>query len=168
MVFRWYVNQNNLSIGGGSAGGLLMGVVINKKPKLYNNTILEVPFVDCLTTMLDEKIPLTTAEYEEWGNPSINKEVYKYLSEYSPLDNIKNKNYPNILVITSLNDTRVNCIEPIKYCAKMRDVVNVFNSNKRTLLMKTDLISGHSGTSERYQSMKNEAFKYAFILKNDT
>lgn len=167
LINNKYVNENNLSIAGGSAGGLLMGAVINKKPKLYKNTILEVPFVDCLTTMLDETIPLTTGEYEEWGNPSENKKVYKYLLEYSPLDNIKNKKYPNILIITSLNDTRVNCIEPIKYCAKMRDIANVFNNNKRKLLMKTDLISGHSGTSERYQSMKNEAFKYSFILKNN-
>ena len=163
LINKKYVDSNNLSIFGGSAGGLLIGAVINKEPLLYKNAILNVPFVDCLTTMLDKSLPLTTTEYHEWGNPDKNKTIYDYILSYSPIDNIGNKLYPNILINTSLNDTRVNYVEPVKYCAKMRDMAECFK-NKRKIIMKVDLKSGHSGSSERYITMKNKAFEYAFIL----
>ncbi len=159
-----YISKQKLSISGGSAGGLLIGAVINKKPSLYKTAILEVPFVDCLTTMLDSSIPLTTGEYEEWGNPEKYKTFYKYILSYSPIDNIKNKLYPNILITSGINDTRVGFWEPVKYCAKMRKIVSSFKKN-RDIMMKIDLNSGHGGSSERYKYMQDEAFKYAFIIK---
>ena len=110
-----YVSADGLSISGGSAGGLLIGSVINKKPSLYKSAILDVPFVDCLTTMLDSSLPLTTGEYLEWGNPEKSKTVYKYMLSYSPIDNIKDQKYPNILITTGINDTRVAFWEPVKY-----------------------------------------------------
>jgi len=164
LIKNKYVSSDKLSIGGGSAGGLLVGAAINKNPKLFRTAILEVPFVDCLTTMLNSKLPLTTGEYEEWGNPEKFKSIYKYMLSYSPIDNIKNKNYPNILITTSVNDTRVGFWEPVKYCAKLRKEVDIFKKN-RCLMMKVDLCSGHSGTSERYKYMLEEAFKYAFLIK---
>ena len=164
LIKNKYVSSDKLSIGGGSAGGLLVGATINKNPKLFRTAILEVPFVDCLTTMLNSKLPLTTGEYEEWGNPEKFKSIYKYMLSYSPIDNIKNKNYPNILITTSVNDTRVGFWEPVKYCAKLRKEVDIFKKN-RCLMMKVDLCSGHSGTSERYKYMLEEAFKYAFLIK---
>ena len=133
-------------------------------PELFSVAVLEVPFVDCLTTMLDPTIPLTTGEYEEWGNPLTNKKYYKYILSYSPIDNIKNLDYPNLLITTSINDTRVAYWEPIKYGAKMRKIADVFDLHK-DLLLKIDMNSGHSGTSERYQYYREEAFKYAYILK---
>ena len=164
LIKNKYVSSDKLSIGGGSAGGLLVGATINKNPKLFRTAILEVPFVDCLTTMLNSKLPLTTGEYEEWGNPEKFKSIYKYMLSYSPIDNIKNKNYPNILITTSVNDTRGGFWEPVKYCAKLRKEVDIFKKN-RCLMMKVDLCSGHSGTSERYKYMLEEAFKYAFLIK---
>jgi len=164
LIKNGYISKNKLSISGGSAGGLLIGAVINKKPSLYKNAILEVPFVDCLTTMLDSSLPLTTGEYEEWGNPEKYKTIYKYILSYSPIDNIKNKIYPNILITTGINDTRVGFWEPVKYCAKMRKTVDSFKKN-RDIMMKIDLNSGHGGSSERYKFMEDEAFKYAFIIK---
>jgi len=159
-----YVSADGLSISGGSAGGLLIGNVVNKKPSLYKSAILDVPFVDCLTTMLDSSLPLTTGEYLEWGNPEKSKTVYKYMLSYSPIDNIKDKKYPNILITTGINDTRVAFWEPVKYCAKMRKVVSSFK-DERDLMMKIDLNAGHGGASGRYQYMKDEAFKYAFLIK---
>lgn len=159
-----YVSVDGLSISGGSAGGLLIGNVVNKKPSLYKSAILDVPFVDCLTTMLDSSLPLTTGEYLEWGNPEKSKTVYKYMLSYSPIDNIKDKKYPNILITTGINDTRVAFWEPVKYCAKMRKVVSSFK-DERDLMMKIDLNAGHGGASGRYQYMKDEAFKYAFLIK---
>jgi oligopeptidase B len=159
-----YVSVDGLSISGGSAGGLLIGNVVNKKPSLYKSAILDVPFVDCLTTMLDSSLPLTTGEYLEWGNPEKSKTVYKYMLSYSPIDNIKDKKYPNILITTGINDTRVAFWEPVKYCAKMRKVVSSFK-DERDLMMKIDLNAGHGGASGRYQYMRDEAFKYAFLIK---
>jgi len=164
LIQQKYVSKTRLSISGGSAGGLLIGAVINKKPSLYKTAILDVPFVDCLTTMLDSTIPLTTGEYEEWGNPEKYKTFYKYILSYSPIDNIKNKKYPNILITTGINDTRVGFWEPVKYCAKMRKIVSSFKK-ERNIMMKIDLNSGHGGSSERYKFMQDEAFKYTFIIK---
>ena len=160
-----YVSADGLSISGGSAGGLLIGNVVNKKPSLYKSAILDVPFVDCLTTMLDSSLPLTTGEYLEWGNPEKSKTVYKYMLSYSPIDNIKDQKYPNILITTGINDTRVAFWEPVKYCAKMRKVVSSFKKDDRDIMMKIDLNAGHGGASGRYQYMKDEAFKYAFLIK---
>ena len=164
LIKNKYVSADGLSISGGSAGGLLIGNVINQKPSLYKSAILDVPFVDCLTTMLDSSLPLTTGEYLEWGNPEKYKTVYKYMLSYSPIDNIKDKKYPNIFIITGINDTRVAFWEPVKYCAKLRKIVKSFKDD-RNLMMNVDLNAGHGGASGRYQYMKDEALKYAFLIK---
>tara|TARA_B110000208_G_scaffold189018_1_gene249774 strand:+ start:485 stop:2449 length:1965 start_codon:yes stop_codon:yes gene_type:complete len=155
-----YVDKNNLFINGGSAGGLLIGAVINMRPDLYNSAILDVPFLDCLTTMLDSSLPLTIGEYEEWGNPQYDN-YYEYILSYSPMDNIKKQYYPNILLTTSLNDTHVGFWEPVKYYAKLKD----YNLNSQVFL-KINLEAGHQSTSERYEFLREVAFKYVFILSN--
>ena len=160
LIDNKYIDKNNLFINGGSAGGLLIGAVINKRPDLYNSAILDVPFLDCLTTMSDPNLPLTIGEYEEWGNPD-KKKYYNYIQSYSPIDNIQKQFYPNILITTSLNDTHVGFWEPIKYYAKLKD----YNENEQVLL-KINLEAGHQSTSERYKFLKEMAFKYAFVLAN--
>lgn len=145
---------------GGSAGGLLMGAISNMAPELYKGIIAEVPFVDVLTTMLDETIPLTTGEYDEWGNPNI-KEYYDYIKSYSPYDNVEKKCYPNMLITSGYYDSQVQYWEPAKWTAKLRDN-NTCNS---AILLKTDMSSGHSGKSGRYNYLKDIAFNYAFVLK---
>jgi len=145
---------------GGSAGGLLMGAISNMAPELYKGIIAEVPFVDVLTTMLDETIPLTTGEYDEWGNPNI-KEYYDYIKSYSPYDNVEKKCYPNMLITSGYYDSQVQYWEPAKWTAKLRDN-NTCNS---VILLKTDMSSGHSGKSGRYNYLKDIAFNYAFVLK---
>ena len=129
---------------GGSAGGLLMGAVINYEPELYAGIVSAVPFVDVLTTMSDESIPLTTFEYDEWGNPA-NKDEYFYMKTYSPYDNIKKQNYPNIFITTSLFDNRVLFDEPVKYAAKLR----YYKKDKNILLLKTEMKAGHGGKTGR-------------------
>ena len=144
---------------GGSAGGLLMGVVINMEPELFNGVIAAVPFVDVMTTMLDESIPLTTLEYDEWGNPN-DLEFYNYMLSYSPYDNVSNFNYPNLLITTGLHDSQVQYWEPAKWIAKLRD----YNRSKNHLLLHTNMDTGHGGASGRFNALKEIAMEYAFLI----
>lgn len=157
-----YTSPKHLYAMGGSAGGLLMGAVMNEAPELFNGIIAQVPFVDVVTTMLDDSIPLTTGEYDEWGNPN-EKEYYDYMKSYSPYDNVEKKDYPNILVTTGFNDSQVQYWEPAKWVAKLRDL----KTDNRILLFKTDMSSGHSGASGRFEGLKEDALEYAFLLKVD-
>ncbi len=144
---------------GGSAGGLLVGVVVNERPDLFGAALALVPFVDVVTTMLDESIPLTVGEFEEWGNPK-DDEYYAYMKSYSPYDNVTGQDYPAILVTTGLNDTRVAFWEPAKWVAKLR----VTKTDARPLLLKTELGAGHGGPSGRYNAWRERSFWYAFAL----
>ena len=159
LVDSGYTSPGHLYADGASAGGLLMGAVLNMAPQLYNGVIAGVPFVDVLTTMLDPDIPLTTGEYDEWGNPNI-KEYYDYIKTYSPYDNVERMAYPNILVETGLNDSQVQYWEPAKWAAKLRDL----KTDKNLLVLKTDMDVGHGGKSGRFESLKLVALEYAFIL----
>lgn len=154
-----YTSNKHLYAYGGSAGGLLMGAIINMNPELYNGVLAAVPFVDVVTTMLDDTIPLTTGEYDEWGNPN-NEEYYHYMTSYSPYDNVEAKDYPNMLVTTGLHDSQVQYWEPAKWVAKLRELKT--DSNK--LLLQTDMESGHGGASGRFESLKEVALEYAFLL----
>jgi oligopeptidase B len=144
---------------GGSAGGLLMGAVTNMRPDLFAVVVAMVPFVDALTTELDETLPLTVGEWEEWGNPK-QKEYYDYIKSYSPYDNVGAAKYPNILITAGLNDPRVSYWEPAKWTAKLRAV----KKDGHMLLLKTNMDSGHGGASGRYEHWKENAFNYAFLL----
>ncbi len=144
---------------GGSAGGLLMGAVINLAPELYNGVVAQVPFVDVVTTMLDDSIPLTTGEYDEWGNPN-EKEYYEYMKSYSPYDNVTNKSYPNMLVTTGLHDSQVQYWEPAKWVARLR----AQNKNTSQLYLQTNMEAGHGGASGRFEALKEVAAEYAFLL----
>ena len=144
---------------GGSAGGLLMGAVINLAPELYNGVVAQVPFVDVVTTMLDDSIPLTTGEYDEWGNPN-ERNYYEYMKSYSPYDNITNKLYPNMLVTTGLHDSQVQYWEPAKWVARLRSQ----NKNTSQLYLKTNMEAGHGGASGRFEALKEVATEYAFLL----
>src|SRR5699024_4622873 len=144
---------------GGSAGGLLMGAVINMAPELYRGVVAQVPFVDVLTTMLDASIPLTTGEYEEWGDPA-DKDVYFRLKSYSPYDNVEAKAYPHLLVTTGLHDSQVQYWEPAKWVAKLREL----KTDNNLLLLETDMSAGHGGKSGRFNRLRNTARVYAFIL----
>ena len=159
LIEEEYTNSDRLFIRGGSAGGLLMGAVLNMRPDLFEGAIAAVPFVDVVTTMLDESIPLTTSEYDEWGNPNV-KEYYDYILSYSPYDNVEAKDYPNILVLTSLHDSQVQYWEPAKWVAKLRAMKT--DSNK--LLLRTKMEAGHGGVSGRYKQYRERAFMYAFLL----
>jgi oligopeptidase B len=136
-----------------------MGAVINLAPELYNGVIAAVPFVDVVTTMLDETIPLTTSEYDEWGNPN-DKSYYKYMISYSPYDNVKEINYPNILVTSGLHDSQVQYWEPAKWVAKLREL----KTDKNNLFLNTDMDTGHGGSSGRFEALKDLAKEYAFLL----
>ena len=144
---------------GGSAGGLLMGAVINYEPELYSGIVSAVPFVDVLTTMSDESIPLTTFEYDEWGNPA-NKDEYFYMKTYSPYDNIKKQNYPAVLVTTSLFDSQVQYFEPAKYVPKLRE----HTTSDNPVFLNINLVGGHGGKSGRLESLNETALDYSFIL----
>ncbi|PIA77484.1 oligopeptidase B [Gaetbulibacter sp. 4G1] len=159
LIEQNYTSNKHLYAYGGSAGGLLMGVVINMNPELYHGILAAVPFVDVVTTMLDDTIPLTTGEYDEWGNPN-EKEYYSYMKSYSPYDNLEAKTYPNMLVTTGLHDSQVQYWEPAKWVAKLRELKK--DNNK--LLLYTDMDSGHGGASGRFESLKEVALEYAFIL----
>ncbi|SHG36724.1 S9 family peptidase [Chryseobacterium sp. OV279] len=155
-----YTSSNHMYAMGGSAGGLLVGAVVNYEPKLFNGIVAQVPFVDVVTTMLDETIPLTTGEYDEWGNPN-DKEYYEYMKDYSPYDNVEAKDYPHMLITTGLHDSQVQYWEPAKWTAKMREL----KTDDHLLLFKTDMSSGHGGASGRFESLKEDALEYAFLLK---
>jgi oligopeptidase B len=161
LIAEGIVTPDKLSIEGRSAGGLLIGSVINMNPELFKVAIAEVPFVDALNTMLDPTIPLTVNEYLEWGNPE-DPVYYDYIASYSPYDNVSAKNYPILLITGGLNDPRVGYWEPAKLAAKLR----VSKTDENILLLKTNLGSGHFGASGRYDILKEKAFKYAFIIKN--
>ncbi len=154
-----YTSSNHLYAMGGSAGGLLMGVIVNLNPELYNGVVSSVPFVDVVTTMLDDKIPLTTGEYDEWGNPN-EKKFYDYIKSYSPYDNVIAQNYPNILVTTGLHDSQVQYWEPAKWVAKLREL----KTDNKILLLHTNMDAGHGGASGRFEAIKEVAEEYAFIL----
>jgi len=159
LINQNYTSKNHLYAYGGSAGGLLMGTIINLNPKLYKGIIAAVPFVDVLTTMLDDSIPLTTGEYDEWGNPNEN-EYYHYMKSYSPYDNVEAKSYPNMLVTTGLHDSQVQYWESAKWVAKLRD----YKTDSNKLLLHIDMKSGHGGASGRFESLKEVALEYAFLL----
>jgi oligopeptidase B len=159
-----YTATERLAIMGGSAGGLLMGAVLNMRPELFHAAIAKVPFVDTLNTMLDPTLPLTIAEYEEWGNPE-QEEFYRYIRSYSPYDNVAPGEYPAMLVTAGLNDPRVSYWEPAKWVAKLRALkTDLRMTDSNILLFKTDLGSGHFGPSGRYEGIKEVAFDYAFLL----
>ena len=159
LINQGYGNSKNVYAMGGSAGGLLMGAIINMEPELYTGIISAVPFVDVVTTMSDETIPLTTFEYKEWGNPA-NEDEYNYIKSYSPYDNIKPSNYPAVLVTSSLHDSQVQYYEPAKYVPKLRE--NSTSGNP--ILMKMNLVGGHAGKSGRLNALEESALDNAFLL----
>lgn len=156
-----YTNAEKIFAYGGSAGGLLMGAVLNLEPTLFKGILAAVPFVDVMTTMFDETIPLTTSEYDEWGNPN-NEKYYKYMLSYSPIDNIEAKPYTNLLITTGYHDSQVQYWEPLKWVAKLRD----YRTDKSKLLMlNTQMEAGHGGASGRYRRFREKSLEYAFFLK---
>ena len=154
-----FTSSEHLYAEGGSAGGLLMGVIINEAPQLYNGVIAQVPFVDVITTMLDDSIPLTTGEYDEWGNPN-NKKYYDYMLSYSPYDNVKAQKYPNMYVSTGLHDSQVQYWEPAKWVAKLRNM----KTNDNLLFLDTNMDAGHGGASGRFEALKDLAKEFSFLL----
>ena len=159
LIAEGYTSPEHLYARGGSAGGLLMGAVVNMAPDLYNGVSTRVPFVDVVTTMLDESIPLTASEWDEWGDPR-EKEFYDYMLSYSPYDQVSRQDYPNILVTTGLHDSQVQYWEPAKWVAKLRD----HKTDDNLLLLKTDMEAGHSGKTGRFQRLEDDALYYSFLL----
>lgn len=159
LIEQKYTSADHLYAQGGSAGGLLMGAIVNMNPELYNGVLSAVPFVDVVSTMWDESIPLTTNEFDEWGNPK-NLESYEYMMSYSPYDNVANQNYPNMLVTTGLFDSQVQYWEPAKWVAKLRDM----KTDDNLLILDTDMEAGHGGASGRFKRYKTTALQYAFLL----
>jgi oligopeptidase B len=159
LIAEKFTNPKKLFAAGGSAGGLLMGAIANMRPDLFKGIIAAVPFVDVVTTMLDDSIPLTTSEFDEWGNPK-EKEYYDYMLSYSPYDNVKARDYPAMLVTTGLHDSQVQYFEPAKWAAKLRDL----KTDNNLLLLHTNMEAGHGGTSGRFRRYKETALSYAFIL----
>ncbi|MEZ4464524.1 MAG: prolyl oligopeptidase family serine peptidase [bacterium] len=160
LVQQGYAAPDQVFAGGGSAGGLLIGAVMNLRPDLYRGLHAAVPFVDVVTTMLDESIPLTTGEYDEWGNPN-EKASYDYMLSYSPYDNLKATAYPHLIVTTGLHDSQVQYFEPAKWVAKQRSL----RTDDHLLLLDTDMDSGHGGASGRYKRYEKTALVYAFFLQ---
>ncbi len=159
LIDQKYTSPQHLYAEGGSAGGLLMGAVINMAPELYHGVIAQVPFVDVITTMLDDTIPLTTGEYDEWGNPNI-KKYYDYMKSYSPYDNVMAQDYPNMYVSTGLHDSQVQYWEPAKWVAKLR----ALKTDKNLLLLDTNMDAGHGGASGRFEALKELAKEFSFLL----
>ena len=154
-----YTNKDKLFAMGGSAGGLLMGAIVNLRPDMFKGIVASVPFVDVVTTMLDESIPLTTGEYDEWGNPN-DKEYYDYILSYSPYDNVEAKDYPAMLITTGLHDSQVQYFEPAKWVAKLRDM----KTDDNILLLHTNMDAGHGGQSGRFRVHTETAMEFAFML----
>jgi oligopeptidase B len=163
LINKGYTSESRLAIRGRSAGGLLIGAVVNARPDLFGCAVAQVPFVDVVTTMLDGSLPLTVNEYEEWGNPS-ELEYYQYMKGYSPYDNVAPGSHPAMLVTGGLNDPRVSYWEPAKWVAKLRAV----EQGDVPILLKTQMGAGHSGPSGRYESWREEAFVTAFVLSRLT
>ena len=159
LIEKNYTSTKHLYAMGGSAGGLLMGAVMNMSPETYNGVVAQVPFVDVVTTMLDDSIPLTTGEYDEWGNPNI-KKYYDYMKSYSPYDNVTTQNYPNTLITTGFHDSQVQYFEPAKWTAKLREL----KTDDNLLLFKCEMSTGHGGASGRFEALKEVAEEYAFIF----
>jgi oligopeptidase B len=159
VISEGYTSAEHLYAEGGSAGGLLMGVILNEAPELYNGVIAQVPFVDVVTTMLDDSIPLTTGEYDEWGNPN-NKKYYDYMLSYSPYDNVKAQKYPNMYVSTGLHDSQVQYWEPAKWVAKLRNL----KTDDNILFLDTNMDAGHGGASGRFEALKDLAKEFSFLL----
>ncbi|HKA92556.1 MAG TPA: S9 family peptidase [Acidimicrobiia bacterium] len=160
VIEEGYVARDRLAVRGGSAGGLLMGAVANHRPDLFRAIVAEVPFVDSLTTILDETLPLTVTEWEEWGNPVADPEIYKVMKAYAPYDNVEAKGYPAMLVTGGLNDPRVSYWEPAKWVAKLRTM----KTDDNPLLLKTEMGAGHAGPSGRYDAWRDESLVLAFLL----
>jgi oligopeptidase B len=159
LIAKKYTSKGHLYANGGSAGGLLMGAIYQMAPELWNGVVADVPFVDVITTMSDPTIPLTTNEYDEWGNPA-NKEAYDYMKSYSPYDNVEKKAYPHLLVTTGLHDSQVQYFEPAKWVARLR----MLKTDNNLLLLKTNMEAGHGGASGRFDYLKELALKYAFFM----
>jgi len=159
LINQGYTSPAHLYAMGGSAGGLLMGAIVNMNPELYNGVIASVPFVDVISTMLDDRIPLTTGEYDEWGNPN-DKAYYDYIKSYSPYDQVTAKDYPNILVTTGFHDSQVQYWEPAKWVAKLREL----KTDTNLLLLDTNMEAGHGGASGRFDALKETAKMYTFFL----
>jgi oligopeptidase B len=159
LIEEGYTSPDHLYALGGSAGGLLMGAVLNMAPELYNGVLAAVPFVDVVTTMLDADIPLTSGEWDEWGDPK-KKEYYEYMKSYSPYDNVRKVDYPNILVTTGLHDSQVQYWEPAKWVAKLRE----YKTDDNMLILKTDMSAGHSGKTGRFRRIEDTSLYYAFFM----
>jgi oligopeptidase B len=159
LVRLGYTSPDQLCAMGGSAGGLLMGAVVNMRPDLFRAVVAHVPFVDVVTTMLDTSIPLTTSEYDEWGNPNV-KEYYDYMLAYSPYDQVKKQDYPAMLVTTGLHDSQVQYFEPAKWVAKLREM----KTDDHILLLKVNMEAGHGGVSGRFQRYRETSLVYAFLF----
>jgi oligopeptidase B len=159
LIEEGYTESNQLFAMGGSAGGLLMGAVVNMRPELFKGVIARVPWVDVVTTMLDHDIPLTTGEFDEWGNPE-DLEYYDYMLSYSPYDQVEAKDYPNLYVTTALEDSQVQYFEPAKWVAKLR----ALKTDDNLLVLRTDMAAGHGGPSGRFKRYRAIAMRYAFLI----
>jgi oligopeptidase B len=159
LIAQGYTSPRHLYARGGSAGGLLMGAIVNMAPELYNGVSTRVPFVDVITTMLDESIPLTSGEWDEWGDPR-EKDFYDYMLAYSPYDQVRRQDYPHLLVTTGLHDSQVQYWEPAKWVAKLRD----YKTDDNLLLLVTDMQAGHSGKTGRFRRLEDDALYYGFFL----
>ncbi|HEX5837465.1 MAG TPA: prolyl oligopeptidase family serine peptidase, partial [Anaerolineales bacterium] len=159
LIKEKFTRTEKLAIMGGSAGGLLVGACLTLRPDLFGAVVAQVPFVDVINTMSDPSIPLTTLEYDQWGNPA-DKEYFEYMMSYSPYDNIRPAKYPHILVTTGLNDPRVAYWEPAKFTARLREL----KTDDNTLILRTNFEAGHAGASGRYDFLKEVAFDYAFLI----
>jgi oligopeptidase B len=162
LVEHGYTSRERLAAAGGSAGGMLMGAVANLAPERFRAIHAAVPFVDSLTTILDPELPLTVIEWEEWGDPLHDPEVYAYMKSYTPYENVTAQAYPAILATTSLNDTRVYYVEPAKWVAALRQTAT--NGEDRPILLKTEMVAGHGGVSGRYKAWREKAFEYAWLI----
>jgi oligopeptidase B len=159
LVAEQWGNSEHVFARGGSAGGLVMGAIVNLRPELYEGVTAHVPFVDVVTTMLDASIPLTTGEYDEWGNPA-DRDYYDYILSYSPYDQVEAKEYPHLLVTTGLHDSQVQYWEPAKWVARLRDT----KTDDHRLILKTEMEAGHGGTSGRFRRLEETALEWAFYL----
>jgi len=159
LIAQKFTNPDKMFAMGGSAGGLLMGAVVNMRPDLWKGVIADVPYVDVITTMLDTSIPLTTSEFDEWGNPS-NKEYYDYMLSYSPYDNVEAKDYPAMLVTTGFHDSQVQYFEPAKWVAKLR----AMKTDNNLLIFHINMEAGHGGVSGRFRQYREIALDFAFMF----